>query len=640
MIPLRSVPSTGRCRVLAASAGLALLLLATTAAPAGKPSNYYDTADTTNATTLRNSLNDIVTAGHDITSVNFNNSTNSYAALGRTDADHGDPSYVQLIYATTRLNTPNDKLNDSDPATGGWNREHTWPQSFFNDNNPMVSDLHALFPEDADINGRRSNSPYDEVASPTLIDVFGNRSTTSVFEPRDDKKGDAARAIFYMDLRYAGEGGEPDLALTNNTGLLGTGNFLMAVRDTLLQWHNDDPPDAWEVVRNDRVYDEQGNANPFIDHPEWVPLLYGSASPSVAGGDTVSPVFTSLAPATGEQGTADIPVLRVALTLGANEYDVASLALTRGGTLADAYVDDVKVWLDRDASDTITLNDMLLATGVFSGGAATMTFHAPLRLEPGTTRLIVTASLNPIAPVASTLTVGVAADGIDHSSRGGADVDPTFSATASSAMTITGTGGGGSSGVNIVMVSPRGSDGTAGKEFLVLANGSASPVSLASWELRSRAGGATSTSTMTLSGSIPARGHFIVYSQGYGPGPSGDSVEGVAGDLMLGNASGLFGGIADTTARSIAVYDGGGTKIDGFSYNGGATNPLDMNDGAPFTGALSSATTQVYARKRAGGSVGYYTDTDDNASDLEIRTTKTPPSDLAVPVELSGFALD
>lgn len=641
MTPSNSQALRGFLRPAILVAAACLLIASTTTTRADIPANYYDTVDTTNGTTLRNSLNAIVTSGHSISGVNFNNSTLSFAALRRVDADHGDPTFVQLLYATTRIILPHDPSQDGDYATGGWNREHTWPQSFFDSNNPMVSDLHALFPEDADINNRRNNSPFDVVVTPTVIDVFGNKSTTSLFEPRDAKKGDVARAILYMDLRYDGtNGSEPDLGLTNDTGLLGTGNHLMAVRDTLLQWHNADPPDAWEVLRNHRVYDEQGNANPFVDHPEWVPIIYGSASPTVANGDTIGTSFTSLAPATAEQGDTDIPVLRMTLTLAANQYDVESFALTRGGTLSDAYVSNVKLWLDRDASDTVSLNDMLLATGTFSGGTASLTNYAPLRLAPGSTRVLVTASLNPIAPVGATLQVGVAANGITHSPRGGADVDPTFAATASNALEVTGVSGGGSTGVNIVMVSPRGSDNAAAKEFLVLANGSPSPVSLANWELRSRAGASTSTSTMALSGIIPARGHFIVYSQGYGPGPSGDSVEGVAGDLMLGNANGLFGGMADTTARSIALFDDGGTKVDGFSYNGGATNPLDFNDGTPFAGALSSATTQVYARKRPGVSVGNYTDTDENVDDLEILTTKTPPSDLAVPVELSGFAID
>lgn len=428
------------------------------------PADYWDAADITNATTLRASLNDIITAGHTV--VNYNNSAASYDALARTDAALSDATLVRLLYSgDLRPITPNDKMADSNPATGGWNREHVFPQSFFNSANPMLSDLHALFPVDADINIRRSNSPYDNVDNPTLIDVFGNRSTTSVFEPRDSMKGDAARAVFYMDVRYEGHSEEPDLTIIN-TMPRGTGFGEMAFLNTLLQWHIDDPVDTFELVRNDRVYSEQGNANPFISHPEWASLVYSATEPPP--------------PATN---------------------------------------------------------------------------------------------------------------------------------------------------VHIVMVSTRGSDGAATKECLVLANPNEVPVDLTHWELRSRAGASTSTYTTALSGTILPFSHFIIASEAY---PDINDIEGAAGDLRV---TSIVGGMGDTTPRSIALFDETGTKQDGFSWSGGANDPLNFNDGTPFAGATTNAQTQVYARKRPGGTSGLYTDTENNSSDLEVRTLgvpKTPPSDHAV----------
>lgn len=101
-------------------------------------------------------------------------------------------------------------------------------------------------------------------------------------------KGNMARAMFYMDLRY--EGGnhgvsgaaEPDLRLTDNASLItqSGGNAsvaYMGMLSTLIQWHQQDPVDAAEQLRNDVIQTYQGNRNPFIDHPEWVACVYQGA---------------------------------------------------------------------------------------------------------------------------------------------------------------------------------------------------------------------------------------------------------------------------------------------------------------------------------------------------------------------------
>jgi hypothetical protein len=94
--------------------------------------------------------------------------------------------------------------------------------------------------------------------------------------------------MFYMDVRY--EGGthsvtgfaEPDLRLTDDRALISASNTgsntsiaYMGILSVLLAWHQSDPPDAEELRRNDVVFGAQGNRNPFVDHPEWVALLYG-----------------------------------------------------------------------------------------------------------------------------------------------------------------------------------------------------------------------------------------------------------------------------------------------------------------------------------------------------------------------------
>jgi endonuclease I len=90
------------------------------------------------------------------------------------------------------------------------------------------------------------------------------------------RRGDIARAMFYMEVRYDGDSGEPDLILTDNDLLIGTevgDKVYFGVKSVLLQWHQDDPVDEKERARNDVVYSFQGNRNPFIDHPEWLDVI-------------------------------------------------------------------------------------------------------------------------------------------------------------------------------------------------------------------------------------------------------------------------------------------------------------------------------------------------------------------------------
>src|SRR5690606_3125253 len=174
--------------------------------------------------------------------------------------------------------------NDGDAFAGTWSREHLWPQSSFSSNDPMYSDLHALYPCDQDVNGKRSNNPFNFVTNPTYT-AGGSEGNSSYWEPRPDNRGNIARAMFYMDIRYEGEG-TINLVLKNNPSQA-NGAGEQGVLDTLLQWHLDDPVDAAEIARNNGVYDKQGNANPFVDHPEWVAIVYGLEVTPPTDGNTL-----------------------------------------------------------------------------------------------------------------------------------------------------------------------------------------------------------------------------------------------------------------------------------------------------------------------------------------------------------------
>ena len=158
-------------------------------------------------------------------------------------------------------------------AAVDFNTEHSWPQSRGANEDPAESDINILFSADEVSNSVRLNYPFGNVTgnvdwtSPPQpgLDERSRRGTNAgriVFEPRNSKKGDIARAILYFYVRYK-------LAPTPSFSLQ---NFNVE-EATLIQWSQQDPPDEFERARNNRVFRAQGNRNPFIDRPEFVAAI-------------------------------------------------------------------------------------------------------------------------------------------------------------------------------------------------------------------------------------------------------------------------------------------------------------------------------------------------------------------------------
>jgi len=191
-------------------------------------------------------------------------------------ADPAIPGNLILFYANRSQDA--DEWVSGDPQDG-WNREHLWPQSRGVRPSPMKSDLHALRPSDASVNQSRGNLNFDNGGSPQ-----GEAPSTFLdgdsFEPRDGIKGDVARAMFYMDVRYEGTGGEPDLDLVDATPP--KGGVVLGDLCTLLAWHNQDPVDAAELAINDAIENVQGNRNVFVDNPDLANAVYDAECGAVA----------------------------------------------------------------------------------------------------------------------------------------------------------------------------------------------------------------------------------------------------------------------------------------------------------------------------------------------------------------------
>ena len=168
-----------------------------------------------------------------------------------------------------------------------YNREHSFPKSWFGGTvEPMNSDVHHIFATDGYVNSKRSNYPFGEVASASYTSSNGSKVGSAasslnysgtVFEPIDEFKGDFARAYFYMATRYENVIGSWQNNTTySNAVLNGSSNqvFESWVVTMLLKWHNEDPVSQLELDRNQAAYEHQGNRNPFVDHPEFVEMIW------------------------------------------------------------------------------------------------------------------------------------------------------------------------------------------------------------------------------------------------------------------------------------------------------------------------------------------------------------------------------
>ncbi|MEZ5461448.1 endonuclease [Dokdonella sp.] len=289
----------------------------------GNDDGYYDQVNTSSAEQLRCSLHHLI-RGH--TAYPYSGSgTNAWTILETAQASPNNPNQILDVYRNRLYTAISDRAGSGGGIT--YNREHTWPNSLGFPSqtgnlglpNAPYTDTHMLYLSDTGYNSDRSNSPYGNCASMASCaeratefnfgvgggsGVFPGNSNwfnNNTFQTWAARKGDVARAVMYMAIRY--EGGtdpasgqtEPNLELTDNRNLIvGSSNYnvpaYMGLLTDLLAWHASDPPDAAEIQRNDVIQIFQGNRNPFIDHPEWgTQALFVSVSPTICelGNDVI-----------------------------------------------------------------------------------------------------------------------------------------------------------------------------------------------------------------------------------------------------------------------------------------------------------------------------------------------------------------
>lgn len=234
---------------------------------------------------LKNALNDLIS--NHITFPYTSNTTDTWDILRDVDEDPNNPNNIIGIYSGLSLPKGcQDTVTPPDYCNGvEWNREHVWSKSRgdFGEEPPAGTDIHHLFAEERTMNSTKNNRFFTDCNTDDEVDIvdrgYGNYTCNEWhFEPRDDVKGDVARIIFYMAVRYEGENGELDLEIFNDGSYeTDKGSKLPYYGDleVLLAWHLADPVSEQEVKRNEKVYGYQKNRNPFIDYPEFVELVFG-----------------------------------------------------------------------------------------------------------------------------------------------------------------------------------------------------------------------------------------------------------------------------------------------------------------------------------------------------------------------------
>ncbi len=252
----------------------------------GVPEGYYDSAENLAGEDLRAALHDIIK--------NHTAHSYDYAWTAFYTTDDKPNGKVWDIYSDVPGGTPPYEYTfgvDQGGVGGqegmGYTREHSWPKSWFGgDVAPMNSDLFALYPCDAHVNGNRGVYPYGEVTSPVWVSLNSSKVgacsypgySGTVFEPIDEYKGDLARTYFYMTARYYTEdAGWPGSPMTDGADILP-----WAV-DMLLEWHAQDPVSWKELERNATIYTMQNNRNPFIDRPDFAIDLYVTSGARSSG---------------------------------------------------------------------------------------------------------------------------------------------------------------------------------------------------------------------------------------------------------------------------------------------------------------------------------------------------------------------
>lgn len=295
------------------------------------PAGYYNTATGTGFA-LKTQLYNII-KGH--TDKGYDGLYTTYQTSDRDYYYENDGTVLDMYSENPSSTDPYNYSSGTTNRCGNYsvegdcyNREHIIPQSVFNEASPMKNDAHSVTPTDGKVNGQRSNFPHGIVGTASWTSLNGSKRGTSslvgysgtVFEPIDEFKGDIARMYFYFATRY-------ENTVSNYSYDMFDGSsdkvFTTAFLNMLLAWHAQDPVNAREIARNNAIYAQQNNRNPYIDHPEYVQTIWNPNA------DTQAPTAASNLAVTGATSNS----ISLSWTAATDNVAVTSYAIYMNGAL-------------------------------------------------------------------------------------------------------------------------------------------------------------------------------------------------------------------------------------------------------------------------------------------------------------------
>lgn len=244
------------------------------------PDSYYSRIDGLKRADLKEAVRECITTGK---------KTFSYKSLWghyeTTDVVPGTENQVFDYYSAEVYYFTG---NGSAPSVA--NKEHACPQSWWGggSNSNCYSDLFNVMPSLVQANSAKSNFPVGIVGSKVTYQNDRMKVGTSarseytvgnVFEPCDEYKGDFARIYFYVATMYAQAawGSKSSVAQTVAFSKEDYPTIKNWILPLLLEWNRQDPVSEWEITRNERVYGEQNNRNPYIDYPQLAEYIWGDS---------------------------------------------------------------------------------------------------------------------------------------------------------------------------------------------------------------------------------------------------------------------------------------------------------------------------------------------------------------------------
>jgi|LSQX01.1.fsa_nt_gb endonuclease I len=533
----------------------------------------------------------------------------------------GDDPYVKLLYRSDNGTSTASKHS----ATHGTviDREHVWPKSLgnFGESAPAGTDLHHLILADSKNNQQgHSNYPYGNVnpssytAIATYIGNFtGKRGSINysgksytVYEPQDQDKGDIARAMFYMAARYSSytSNSDPYLKLSNTPHTTtftssasnpGQAGFL----STLLQWHELDPVDDYEIRRNNLIYNNaQFNRNPFIDYPSWVNAVWGGGAAASPANDDVSqfgqtvavvPTAITLSPSSLSLNVGGSQTLSVnvtpsnaskSVTWTSSNNSVASVSSS--GTVNALKVGTAtitaKSTLNTSIQGTATIN---VSTAPTLGSISISNYETSVKLmgDYDTSNIVVTAhySNGSTANVKSSAIIETP----DTSRLGSQSLTVSYTENGISKFTtydvfVT------NNGVHIGNVSALATDlfiseyveGSSNNKYLEIFNGTGQSVNLSDYRLQLFANGAsTPNNDVALSGTL-ANNSTIVYKHSSAALTLPSGVTATANSALNYNGNDAIGLYKTSTSSYVDVFGIIGNNP-GTAWTGGGVSTLN-----------------------------------------------------------------